>query len=309
MAQDKEHLWEKELQSAVRSLTRALIFGIALLYTMEIWWIGTYLDYRKLIVFFILAFCVSLYLIPVTASDSSSLTLWQIVQTATRNKGIAVLAALFLLWLFGRISPLSAPVERDIATIMLLSIPIEFGSNVGRILQVYTSRGPTASKQKQQSGSKQEQSGGGKEQEGQSGQSERRRPWLFILKVAGATSGGAMFVALPLAPTMEIPLLATRLNYWQELGIIALSLLISYMIIYTTGMTRSAPSGQGGPGSQIWPYADTLFSYGIALFASALMLYLFGRIQMFTALDHIISLIVVLGLPATIGGAAGKLAL
>ncbi|MDX1664430.1 MAG: DUF2391 family protein [Candidatus Promineifilaceae bacterium] len=324
-SRQQESEWVKELQSFIKSLARALIFGVGFLYTMETWWIGEYLSIARLLVFFFLAFLVNLYLLPIVAHGRSKVGLGRTIRQATRNKGMAIVVAALLLWLLGQVTLTEAPFEHDVTTIILLSIPIAIGANIAQILEAYTSPGPQESSGGGQRPGQDEQGQRSQEkkvlQEGEQNSEEDVQqdkqadtapsdgPWSALLKTAAAVSGGALFVSFPLAPTGEIPMLAASLDFWRELGVIATSLIISYIMIYATGAPKAPPSGDNSKGAAIWPYADTLFSYALALVISLVVLFLVGRIDLSMPLGAALSLVLVLGLPATIGGAAGKLVL
>src|SRR5215208_8404542 len=47
--------WEREFDDFVRALSGAFLFGVPLLYTMEMWWIGSYSELWRLGVFLVLA--------------------------------------------------------------------------------------------------------------------------------------------------------------------------------------------------------------------------------------------------------------
>lgn len=295
MAAPEERPWHNELEGIIQSVTRALIFGIAFIYTMEAWWAGLSLELGKLVAFFIAGFLVQLYLTPVTEQGGQKPGLRRTLMGTTRSMGLAVLASAILLVTLGRVTLFSGPLDRDVAMIALLSIPIGIGGSVAQILQVYRGAGGDGQGQKEQ---KTPQSGSGP-----------RSPWRFILDDVGSTVAGALFVALPLAPTGELPMLAAGLGYGREVAVVVLSLLVSHLMGYATGIADEPPSGKNTRGARIWPYADTFLSYGVSLLVALLAMYLFGRFEFTDPAAHILSLVVVLGLPATIGGAAGRLAL
>lgn len=318
---------------------RSLIFGIAFLYTMETWWIASWLEYGRLMLFYIAAFLVDLYLLPLTSKQARAHSVGWVIRTTVTNKGLALLVAGIILTVLGQISPLNPPFEKDLATILLLSIPIGVGANVAQLLEIYQKPGRQGAdkgqqgkrqgdrsassgegengdegnrteeeKEDQQRGGDDEAEGDEEAQGGKQGR-KKRNPWWEIIRLMGLVSGGALFVGLPLAPTEEIPMLASRIDFWRELALIGAALAITYILVYASGADRDPPSGRNSPGADIWPLADTLLSYGMALLVSFVVLYLFGQITSQTPIQQMISLTIVLGLPAAIGGAAGKLAL
>jgi uncharacterized membrane protein len=83
-----------------------------------------------------------------------------------------------------------------------------------------------------------------------------------------------------------------------------LSVLLSYGIVFASGFDR----GQG-PGPFQSPWTETLYSYVVSLIMAGLVLYLLDFIHSGLPVHIIMAQIIVLGLPATIGGAAGRLAI
>ena len=55
MGESESSGWGRELDDLTRAFSGACIFGIPLLFTMEMWWIGKYADPWKLIAFLLVA--------------------------------------------------------------------------------------------------------------------------------------------------------------------------------------------------------------------------------------------------------------
>lgn len=129
-----------------------------------------------------------------------------------------------------------------------------------------------------------------------------------IIVRLGATALGATVIALTLAPTDEIPLIAVGLSYGRLLGIVGASLAISYIIVFASNFVTSEArdAHQGGFNA---PLVETTMSYMISLVMAGGMLWLYQLIDLTDSPDLWASYVVVLGLPASIGGAAGRLAL
>jgi putative integral membrane protein (TIGR02587 family) len=94
---------------------------------------------------------------------------------------------------------------------------------------------------------------------------------------------------------------------WLIVMMIA-SLVLSYGIVFQANFTSQ---GQRRLQTGLFqsPSGETIFSYLVSLVAAALMLAFFRQIDLSTPWDLALSSVIVLGLPATIGGAAGRLAL
>jgi putative integral membrane protein (TIGR02587 family) len=91
------------------------------------------------------------------------------------------------------------------------------------------------------------------------------------------------------------------------LAIMAASLLISYGIVFQAGFTTQIKRRQQ-QGLFQRPISETVFCYLVSLFAAALMLLFFHRLSFNDPWTLWLSNTLILGLPATVGGAAGRLA-
>jgi len=82
--------------------------------------------------------------------------------------------------------------------------------------------------------------------------------------------------------------------------------LVGYAIVFEAEFL-----GIGKRRAQIGPFqrpsAETTLSYCVALLVSAGILFLLGRVELGDPIRDIVAQTIVLGLPATVGGAAGRL--
>ncbi|MGB3294300.1 MAG: DUF2391 family protein, partial [Phormidesmis sp.] len=124
----------------------------------------------------------------------------------------------------------------------------------------------------------------------------------------GATLIGAIIIAFSIAPTDEVSVLVAAVQGpWLMLTVLV-SLILSYSIVFQANFSRQGQRRlQEGLFQQ--PLSETLFSYLVSLLAAALMLAFFGKIDPAAPLELAFRQILILGLPATIGGAAGRLVL
>jgi putative integral membrane protein (TIGR02587 family) len=132
--------------------------------------------------------------------------------------------------------------------------------------------------------------------------------WRGTLADSGATALGAVIVAFAIAPTDEIPMIASGLSSFSLLAFIASSLLVSYIIVFEADFGAQSIR-RSHPGLFQSPISETLASYLISLLISILMLLLFQLLHPGDPLSQWVSYTIVLGFPATIGGAAGRLAI
>lgn len=268
-------MWQEEINDIARGFAGAFLFGIPLLYTQEMWWISTYIDIWKLLLFLLVA-VVANVLLGRIARRRRNLSWGRTLAEVVENLAIGLLAALIALLVLGRIS-LADPTLRILSAIILLTIPLSLGAAVTHS----THRGKSGSKPAR----------------------ETPTVWQGLVHELSLTAGGAMILAFTLAPILEIPVLAATGDFWHELSVVAFSMIITYVIGYKSGL----PSATAGDQKDLlWSVTDTLMAYAVALVIAGLSLYLFDRITLDGNPGHILSQIVILGLPVTIGGAAGR---
>src|SRR5690606_22251049 len=141
--------------------------------------------------------------------------------------------------------------------------------------------------------------------EGAPEEARRHGPWANLGIDLGATVAGGLFIGLSVAPTEEIPTLAAQMSPWHVLALMAFSLVVGYMIVFEAGFTRARPR----PRTALihHPSTATFVSYLVALGTAAVVLFLFDQLRAEDPVHVWLTQAVVLGLPGTIGGAAGRL--
>jgi len=125
----------------------------------------------------------------------------------------------------------------------------------------------------------------------------------------GAAFAEAIFLSFSIAPTEEIPMLATAIPTLQLPVIIFFSLGLTYGIVFIAGF-GGQDQRRGTAGLLQHPSTETIMAYLVSLATSALMLWLFGQIGPAGGTDPLVAYeqILILGLPAAVGAAAGRLA-
>lgn len=279
---DQRGPWATELVEVVRAASGGLLFGIPLLYTMEVWWSGTEARPERLIGVLAVTF-VPVFLLNHTGGFRS--TKDTRVSETLMDTIIAVALGLVLgcavLILLREITP-DTPSRVALGKVIYEAMPFCIGIGVANHFLR-----------------------GGRD-EGDDGSRGGDRTGLnaTLIDVA-ATLIGSLFLALNIAPTDEVPMLASAMSPQWLLLVVAASLLISYSIVFVAGFARE-DQRRTQAGILQHPVTETVVSYLLALGSAALMLWFFHR---FSAPWHFsVSQIVVLGLPAAVGGAAGRLA-
>ena len=131
--------------------------------------------------------------------------------------------------------------------------------------------------------------------------------WRDTLADFVATIIGALFIAFSIAPTDEVTVLAASAAPGRLLIIIVASLLISYGIVFASQIANYKQRRQQ-QGLFQTPQSETVISYLISLIAGMLMLWFFQKVTFSDPWFVWLRYSIILALPASIGGAAGRLA-
>jgi putative integral membrane protein (TIGR02587 family) len=279
----REGSWGKELQDVLRAVSGGFIFATPLLYTMEMWWIGTTAELWKLTLFLGVAALISFGLARSRSGGFKEETSrFASLEQAVDGVAVGLIGAVIVLTVLNRIQ-LGDPLGSTLGKVIVQAVPISIGAAVTNAIF-----GPHGERSRQ-----------GEEDNGD-GQSPRE---AFVADF-GATIIGAIFLAFSIAPTDEIPTLAADLDLVHALALIALSLLLTYCIVFASGFGTGQHEQQGPFQS---PLTETVLAYVLSLLVALVSLSLFDRIEWSDPLGEIVAMVLVLGLPAAVGGAAGRL--
>jgi putative integral membrane protein (TIGR02587 family) len=264
------------LVALARAFAGALIFGLPLLMTMEMWALGFYMEPLRLALFLALMFPLLLALAYYAGFEES--VGWQhLVLSACVAYAVAFVAAAVGLALLGVLGP-GMSLEEIVGKVSLQAIPASIGAMLAR----------------SQLGEREEQK-----------DEERRRDTyhgeLFLATV------GALFLAFNVAPTEEVVLISTMITGWYALALIGVSLAIMHAFVYAVefrGQTSAHPE------ISVWSefLRLTVVAYALALLVCLYVLWSFGRSDGL-AFGELLMQTVVLGFPAAIGAAAARLIL
>jgi len=284
MARPHAQDWQTEFNDLMRGIAGAFLFGAPFLYTMEVWWKGNFTAPPRMLLILGIAY-LALVLLNIKGGFRAEQprSRVQILVESAEGLAIALFTAAFSLALLG-ILRFETGVDAGLGRVITLSLPFAIGVGIANNLLLRTDdsdSGPTRDRP--------------------------QHPWRSTLSDAGAALLGAIVVASSIAPTDEIPMIASSLSPVRLLLIMASSLLLSYIIVFEAnfGAQQQRRSHRGFFQS---PVSETLAAYLISLAISMLMLWLFQVIRVSDPVNQWVSYIIVLGLPATIGGAAGRLA-
>jgi putative integral membrane protein (TIGR02587 family) len=283
MARAEPGPWQKELDDFGRAIFGAFLFGVPLLFTLEMWSLGAAASTTKLLALLGLTFVANLGL-AYFAGFKRETTFRNNVDQAVDAMAVGVVTSLAVLLVLNRVT-LDDPLSSVLGKITVQTVPLSLGASIANA--VFAGRG------------------------GRQGGDEPPRQlaaWRATLRDVGATLVGGLFLSLSVAPTDEIGVLAAELTFQHALALIGLSLLISYVMVFVSGFDPQLVRRSGGGGFQ-HPLAETVMAYAISLVVAFGALYVFGAVTPDTPVVSAVSQSLVLGLPATIGGAAGRLVL
>ena len=251
----------------------AILFSFPLLMTMEMWWLGFYMDRYRLALFLILAFIVVIALSYFEGADE---TFKIEILDALVACAVGYTVAATMLGLFGIIKP-GMSVDELIGKISLHAVPGSIGAILARrLLEVEETK-----------------------------KERRRREWygakIFLMGV------GAIFLAFQLAPTEEMILIGHRMTEWHAIALALLSLCLMQAFICSVerrGRQRLFAA------DFFWGVflRYTVVGYSVALMISLYVLWTFGRLDG-AALAEAMMATIVLGFPASLGAAAARLIL
>lgn len=263
-----------------RSVAGGLLFAVASMYTMEIWWQG----YTAPAYVILTAFLAMLVLLVAYAhydgfEDDNSLSGNAFEAMESVALGFAITA--IVLKLVGQLPPQASAFE-IIARITMVGVHASIGVAVGT-----AQLGASAS-------------GDG---DGDDGEDETEKRGL-VHDVALAVLG-AILIGSSVAPTEEIVMVAVEARPWQVLAVALLSLgvaagIVSYVDFRGSGRFKSAFAG-GPLGGACATYAFALLVAGALLWAGGR----YGSLSLAASVDAI----VILGLPCTLGASAGRMLL
>lgn len=284
--------WQLELADLIRGMSGGFLFGIPLFYTMEAWWIGSSTGPPQMLVLLGVTYII-VFLLNRTDGfrqlrpDSTE----QAAKDSVEAIAIGLVCSLALLILLRQIT-LQTPLNEILGKTVIEGMPFALGVALARSIL----------KADENEEKKSAESSDDSSQSSLSAQTLKKD----TLADVGATLVGAVIIASNIAPTDEIPTLEAALSPPWLLILVGVSLLLSYCIVFAAGFTSQKKRMQQ-KGLFQRPLTETVMSYLISLVTAAAMLWFFHRVSLQDSWILWFKDTLILGLPATIGGAAGRL--
>jgi putative integral membrane protein (TIGR02587 family) len=265
------------------------IVGMPLLYTMEMWWHGMTLGPRHLLAL-IVAILVTNFAFSLVSGFRRESTVGEAVMESVTSVGIGIVFSALILWLTGELKPAMSPAE-IIGKVLLEAAAVSIGVSFANAQVRDKSR-----------------TGDGDERPGDGGagtpEDPEREQLRADLRDASAALAGATLFALNIAPTEEVVLIASRLAPWQLLVLLGFSVALCYVILFASGFEEHVVHVRS-PFQHA--YAETILTCAIALLVATALLWLLGEPGNLSNPSNAVAAVVTLGLPATVGAAAGRL--
>jgi putative integral membrane protein (TIGR02587 family) len=271
---NKKDRKSKYLRGIARAFGGTLIFSLPLLMTMEMWFLGFYIDDLRLAILLIL-------LLPLLVGLSYQVgfrrdfDLLSNIMDAMTAFAIGFFTSAVILFLFNIINTGMSTGE-ILGKIVIQTVPASIGAVFARGVLSAEDKPPKI--HSRQAGYLNE---------------------LFLM------AAGALFLAFNLSPTEEMLLISFRTSDWHVFGLIILSILVMHAFVYSIDFRGREEVPEGSSLSGLF-FRFTLTGYSIVLLMSIYILWTFGRTDMMS-MKHIIMSAVVLSFPGSIGAAAARL--
>lgn len=277
---DRERV-NRFLVGIARGVAGALLFSIPMLMTMEMWFLGFYMERERLLLLLVLNLPLLIGLSHRIGFEHTA-TWRESARDAIVAYGMGVLASALILVLLGVITVDMAPREW-VGMVAVQAVPASIGALLGRSQL-----------------SMRDEEDGEEDEPGDAPETSYATE-LFMMAV------GALFLSLNLAPTEEMILLAHKMTAWHALALLTLSIFLMHGFVYALAFRGSHSLEEGTPGWHAF-IRFTLPGYVVALAVSLYALWTFGRLDDLGSAQVILT-VVVLSFPAAIGAAAVRLIL
>ena len=254
-----------------RACGGALLFALPLLMTMEMWSLGFEMARSRAIVFLLLSLPL-IVLLSRFAGFRATATWRDDIMDALSALLVGFLISGALLLLFGVIGP-GQPADEIVGKVALQAVPAAMGAVLAR-KQLAESDG-----------------------EDDDAPVEESWPAEMFLMVAGA-----LFVALNVAPTEEMQLIAYLMTPWHSLVLVAVSIGLLHAMVYWLGF-----AGQHEHDRPLLAFVHfTIPGYALVLLVALYVQWTFGHLDGH-GLGETLMTTVVIAFPGAVGAGAARL--
>lgn len=263
------------LKGLGRAFGGALIFSLPMLMTMEMWWLGFYVDRLRLALLVLLSIPL-LTGLAYYSGFKEDLNLKEMVVDAFVAYAVGFATGAAVLGLLAIIG-VGMSLDEVVGKIALQAVP-------GSIGAMFASS-----------------------QLGSGAQAKQRKDSTGYFGELFLMVAGALFLAFNVAPTEEMVLIAYKMSYWHTLALIVVSLLVMHAFVYVVEFRGQEAVPEGTAQWSIF-LRFTVVGYALSLLSSLYVLWTFGRTEE-VALAQVVMTTLVLGFPAAVGAASARLVL
>lgn len=282
----------QEIRDLLRGVAGGLIFGTPILYTMEVWFEGQAFPPQKL--FFILLASLSLniffsYFAGLREKHSSGRFFYALDDGVT-SLGLGLVLALFILFLIGQLDfeqHFLGWIGRVIAEASIMSLGVtftnfKFNKKQSSTRALRSIRDAAASLLSP----------------------ERLQTRQDLSDLFAATVGALLF-SFNVAPTEEITMIASNLSSLDQGLLLISEVIFAFIVLYASGLKEHVTFTKDNFFQS--PLNETVLTVSVSLCISAVLISTIGYSDTSPGDPLFLSTAIVLGLPAVIGGAAGRL--
>jgi putative integral membrane protein (TIGR02587 family) len=283
--------WADELDDALRGLASGFLVGVPVVFTVDVWWLGD--QTGPIDALFLLAFSYLLTLAAVywIGFHHGLRRGWQYLSDALEAVALAVLALLAIFVALGQIGN-GQPGTIALGRIAVALAPVCLGVAIANHLLPRDSS-PFAPESGDATALREARFHG--------------KPQYRLLEL-GAAAAGALFISVAIAPTDDLGAISTAVPVRNLPFVILLSLLVTYTVVFAAGFAGERKRHRAARPPR-HPVSDTVVAYAIAFAVAFFMLWLFGTIDLETTPPFVnYEKAVLLAFPASMGAAAGRLA-
>jgi putative integral membrane protein (TIGR02587 family) len=282
--------WSNEIDDALRGLASGILIGVPIVFTVDTWWIGEKSGPLDALAMLGVSYLLTLAAVHWIGFHRGRRHGWQYVFDALEALALAIIALVLVFGALGQLSD-GQPSSVSLGRIAVALPPVSLGVAVANYLFARADLGAASDE------TDAAVPGGGALLQG----------WRLTARELGAALAGALFVCLAIVPGDELNDIATEVPFRNLSLVIALSILMSYIIVFAADFSGE-PRRRTTSGPLQHPMVETLSAYVVGLAAALVSLLLFGHVDPDTARELILAKTVLLGFPAAVGAAAGRLA-
>jgi putative integral membrane protein (TIGR02587 family) len=246
-----------------------------MLLTMELWWLGFYIDRTKFLLFTILGVLL-VAMISFYEGISDTFGGRDDILDTLVSYFVGFSTAAVMLILIGVIGP-GMPAEEIVGKIGLQAVPASFGAVLGSTVL------------------------------GSSGERKKETRATTYTGQMVLTVAGAVFLAMSVSPTEEMQLIAHQMNLWHTLALAGFTLLITHAFIYAANRGQEEKTNARFFDLGLI-FRFSMVSYAVVLAVSFYILWTFGTLDGMD-ITNTVKATCVLAFPAALGASASKLIL